>query len=209
MSENNMTSLVWTRGYINYLNMVKLLVGGDGSCFFAGVLLAQSQGYTDGYIIDEHGKKHLKDRKELVRGVRHELALKLEEHRKDQNGEDILWYDYISRGNLRKFAETLPEYSLENMQKELRDGGAVDNVYVELVSEVIKINIFILDKNTQDVYVIGNDIDLLYKSNRNSVVLLYNGSDHFDAVGIKSIRSDNVYTLFGSNHSYIQYIIKR
>ena len=121
-------------------------------------------------------------------------------------------YDTLSKGTLREFSENVTDYSLNNMQKELKTNSAVDNVYIELVSNVFDIDIYIFNLTKEDIYLTGTDFNLYYKE-RNSIFIGYiepfgeNSVGHFEVIGLKN--NGNINTFFRHDHSFVKYIRNR
>lgn len=172
----------------------------DGSCFFHAIFLGYYRPYQIGY---EGGR--LLDRKKFVRNFRDELAKKLEEPVNPQDNNSKILYQTLSNGELESIGKEVPEYSLENLQETLRTGVAVDNAFMEIVSDVLDLDIYILDAKTKDVYPIGTSGELYHKGRR-TVVLLYLPG-HYELVGIKL--NNSIQTLFSPNHDFIESIRER
>jgi len=124
--------LDWTHGdAFHYPNMVRIPVAGDGSCFFHAICRAFSVDYISEQYHDKDGQVHKITKGEFVRGLRNELADKLEQPVDPEDPDSPIYYDIINRGGLREFAASDPsmsKYSLSTMQTELRSGSAVDYV---------------------------------------------------------------------------------
>lgn len=171
-------------------NVVVISTLGDGNCFFHAILRAMNRDYQKA--------KSISDRVNLARSFRNGLADRLEE--KDPlTGKN--YYSGLSLGNLEKFSDTMKEYSLQGLQKELRSSVPVDNIYQELVSDALYKDIYIIDGTKRDVYNVGSSYPLYYKG-RNSIVIFYIPG-HFEVLGIR--HSDGrVDTLFTPEHPLIQ-----
>ena len=187
-------SLDWD-GDFSFPGMVKISTIGDGSCLFHAVINSFFSPYRTGIL---NGTPL--NRVEFVKKFREELADKLGE----TSPTGVRYYDMLSRGQLHKFAETMPSFKLENMQTELRMGGAVDNRFNEFLSMVLNKDIYLLDAEKKDVYVTGLDDDILYLD-RDSIVVMINGG-HYELVGIKN---DNITTLFSWKDPFIVQIRQR
>lgn len=170
-----------------YNNLLKIKILGDGNCFFHAVL----RGFSSYYSI-----KKVEEKKEIVMKFRSELADLLAE--KDASG--VTNYSKLSRGELAEFSKNVPQYTLENMQNELRSNSDVDYVYIEFISDIVQNDIYIIDEKTSDIYVIGDELDLYYK-NRSSIILLFTGN-HYDLIAIKS-KNGAMNTVFSANYPFI------
>lgn len=168
-----------------YPNTMRIPTIGDGSCFFHAIALAYCKIYREG---DNNYKVN------FIRQLRYQLALALSEK-----------YNTLSRGQLPSMSKDMPQYTLDAMQKELNSNHPVDNLYLELCSEVLGIDIYIIDILKRDIYVIG-DKELLSK-NRNSIVLGYIPG-HYELVGVLE-RETFIRTLFPPDHSFITTIKSR
>jgi hypothetical protein len=175
-----------------YPGMIQMETIGDGSCFFHAIAYSMYELYKKSSQIE---------RRKIVRSIRNELADKLSVTQ--DNGKTV--YQNLSRGKLEEFSLCVPEYSLNSMINILKSDRSVDNIFNELVSNILNVDIYLLDGKTKDVYITGNDDDILYK-HRNSVVVLYTPG-HYSLVVIKD---DNDYlSLFEPDHSFIKKIRER
>ena len=182
--------LKWS-GPFKYNNLVRLRTPTDGSCFFHSI----AKSYFKPYIMNTLNIT----RRDFIKQLRKDLAVKLGSKVDPRDPDSPLYYDLLSRGNLRDFSETLPQYSLINIQNELDSDEPVDNVYNEFISDQLDKDIYVLDMTKHDVYVTGSDDDILYKG-RPSIVILYLPG-HYELVGL----NDNgvIRTLFGPDHDLI------
>lgn len=162
-----------------YEGMVKKDEIADGSCFFHCIADSFYKPYQLGTI----------DRKDFVRKLRKDLSLRLDSE-----------YSSLSRGKLREYSRELQDFSLSNLKRQLDSYEFVDNRFNELVSNILNKDIYILDYEKRDVYITGNDDEILYK-NRESIVIIWYNQNHFDLVGI--IEDDKLITLFKPNHPFI------
>jgi len=181
---------------IDYKDIVVLSVPPDGSCFFHAILRA----FNTDYILADKETRVL-----IVRNFRKALALALDEIDL-KTGMKI--YDQLSNGQYLKFAKELcnKQYTMENLQNELLSNEWASDSYLELISEQLYIDIYILDENTGDIYPISNNFSILHKG-RNSIILLYRGN-HYDTLGCKNSSGDFNY-FFVPTHPLIQTIRNR
>ena len=152
-------------------NLVVLPTIGDGNCFFHAILRAFNRDYKD---------KGIGDRVNMARTLRNGLADLMEEI-DPLTGKN--YYSGLNNGELEKISYGVKEYNLEALQKELRSSSPVDNIYQELVSNLINKDVYIIDGTKKDMYQIGSAFSLYYKG-RNSVIIYYIPG-HFEVVGIK------------------------
>ena len=201
-SRENYESLNWKE--IPYPNMVRIKTIPDGSCFFHALCNAFFIPYRTGKITCDDGSEISITQRQIVKGLRDDLAKKLAS-RIDANPESPRYYDVISRGQLGDFSMGVNHYSLENMQKELQSDDPIDHIYNEFISDLINKDIYLLDLEKEDVYVTGNDIDILYK-NRESIVIL-SMPGHYELVGVRD--NGTIKTLFKPDHEFIVMIYNR
>jgi hypothetical protein len=194
--------LNWKKNFI-YPNMFRLKTEADGSCFFHAIAKAFFLPYQTERI---NGMPISK--KQIIKGFRHDLAAELDRPFNEDNPKGPCKYDMLSRGNLKDFAKECPQYRKKSMQKELMSSHAVDNVYNEFVSNELNKDIYILHREKQDVYITGDDIDLLYKG-RQSIVLIYlEKQGHFELVGLQNEKGQ-FDTIFSPDHPFIQAVKNR
>lgn len=158
--------------------LVILKVNGNGSCFFNSIFKSLT-GYDD---------------ERSVQKLRYELSLKIKHY-----------YNMLSRGELLEFSKSVNTYSLENMQKELNSYRPVDTSYLELVSDLLNKDIYIIKNNE---FLTLDESEFYYKG-RDSIIITYSGdgdSGHYDSVGVieneivNNIGRENIKTLFSKNH---------
>ncbi len=195
--------LKW-QGAFQYPSMVRIRTFMDGSCMFHGILnsffIPYKLGMCNGVPLN---------RKAFIKEIRKDLSIKLGEPIDPENPGGLRHYDILSRGKLSKFSDNkgLEQYSLRNMQKQLLNSReAVDNVYNEFLSNIFDIDIYMLDLNKKDVYMVGEDSGILYKD-RGSVILLYMPG-HYELIGLED-PSGNIITYFSPHHSFIESIRAR
>lgn len=192
----------WNRNF-KYPNLVRLRTEMDGSCFFHALAKAYCRPYIEGRYDDKSF-----NRQEFIKDLRQELADMLDSPVNPSDNTSLTYYQTISRGQLPNLSKDFPECSLENMQKELSTSMEIDFKYMEFISDVIMKDIYLLDADRQDVYVVGNEFDILYKG-RESIVL-YFLPGHFELVGYRTEKNLNIIqTLFPPNHDFILAIQQR
>ena len=195
-------SLNWDSSGFSYPGMVRIRTIADGSCFFHAIANAYCEPYRTGVLT---GGIPI-DKKQFVKCLRYDLSLKLAEKINPLDPSSPIHYDTLSRGELRNFAKMVPEYTLENMRKELDSSAPVNNVYNEFISNQLNKDIYLLDAVKKDVYLVGRDDDILYKG-RDSIVLLYTPG-HYDLVGV--LQGNGIpATLFKSDNPFIKALQSR
>lgn len=163
-------------------NLVRIRIPLDGSCFFHAI----ARSYFKPYITGKLDSKPFNKIK-FIRELRKSLAVKLGS--KISPTSELTYYETLSRGQLPEIARTMPAFSLKSLQEELDSSRSVGNIYNEFISDQLDKDIYILDGSKRDVYMTGNDDEILYKS-RPSIVLLFipqenqkgNGG-HYELVG--------------------------
>jgi len=197
--DNEYEPMNWNRDF-EYPGMVRIRVPTDGSCFFHAI----AKSYFKPYIMGSLNGNPI-NRNDFIVKLRKDLANKLASKVNPLDPESPIYYDILSRGNLREISQSLPNYSLENMMHELNSNHPVDNVYNEFISNQLNKDIYLLDLVKQDVYMTGSDDEILYK-NRPSIVILYIPG-HYELVGIQD--KDSIMTVFDPTHPFIQAIQNR
>lgn len=176
--------------FIELPNLVILTTVSDGSCFFHSVLRA----FNTSYITS----KSITERVNLARTFRNALADRLEEI-DPITGKN--YYSGLNQGRLSEISEGIKEYTKEGLQKELRSESSVDNIYQELISNALHIDIYIIDGAKKDIYSVGSSFDCYYKG-RNSIILYYSGG-HYEVIGLKHSNGE-IDTIFTPLHPLIQ-----
>jgi hypothetical protein len=147
---------------------------GDGSCFFHSIMLAINPDYI---------KESLSNRINMIHNLRKNLADLLD---KDKS-ENLTWYNYLSRGTLKILSETIDDYSLDNMKKELLEMGPVDEKFYEYVSDILNIDLYIINSSNNNI--VNLEKDFYYKQ-RNSICLYFTPG-HYELLSVK--RNDTLY----------------
>lgn len=200
LSDNEWERLDWKSPF-GFKGMIRIRTPKDGSCFFHALAKSYFRPYMTGKLDGEPFNK-----KEFIKNLRKSLAEKLASRVKPTDPASLRHYDLLSRGTLEEFSKSVPAYSLENMQKELMDPSKpVDNVYNEFISNQLNKDIYILDAVKRDVYITGDDDEILYKGRPSIVILYFPG--HYELIGLKT--DEKLKVLFDPNHSFIRTIRKR
>lgn len=200
LTDVEMERLDW-RGPFQYPNLVRIRVPPDGSCFFHAI----AKSYFEPYILGRWSNGKPVDRRKFIATLRKDLSVKLGSKIDPSDSNSTTYYDTLSRGRLADFSQSVPQYSLDSMMKELNSNRSVDNVYNEFISDQLNRDIYILDAVKRDVYMTGHDDDILYK-NRKSIVILYLPG-HYELVGVyeKGVTK----TIFDPSHDLIRAIRQR
>lgn len=164
-----------------YPELIRINSIGDGDCFFHSVMNA---------LYSEYKNSDTVKRKKLIKELKDSLIIYLESE-----------YKNLSRGNLESFSTEIPEFSLENMKKELSLSTPIDNKYNELVSNYLSIDIYLLDYEKQRRYITGQDDDILIKDRNSIIILVLPG--HYEFVGVRKSEF-TVQTVFHPDHPLIK-----
>lgn len=170
--------LNWSNEEFDYEDMVYIDTIGDGNCLFHAILQAFYTPYIEGYIAD---RKHPLDRKLFVDKMKKDFSENLTMKRPGYGNKT--WYDTLSRGKLEELSKEFRILEVENLKKLLLIRFPLDNIFNEYISEVLGLDIYILDGDNKRVYIFGDENDLYYKG-RKSIVLMYHNS-HYSTVGVK------------------------
>lgn len=173
-------------------DFVKINAIGDGSCMFHSIM----QCFNRSYIESSMGKKMT-----IIKKLREDLANILNEK---ISPSTITVYDGLSRGELKNMSDENPSLSLISMKKSLGSSEWGDTRFLELLSNILDINIFVIYKREKYniLYQLG-DSEIYIKENRDSIIIYNSSNVHFDSVGLVS--KDGVRTLF----SYGEDVIKK
>lgn len=177
--------------------IVALNTYGDGNCYFHSILGA----FCKKYIISNSYEQKLT----YVSKLRYVLSNQLNS---PYPGTSLKYYDVISNGSLRENSEFITECSLEYMMRELNSNNPVGNIYQELISDCLNIDIYLIDITKGDIYFTACDYNNLYK-NRNSIVIGYNDYcndkiiNHYETIAVISDLGIPQ-TFFTFDHPFIQ-----
>ena len=140
---------------------------GDGSCFIHSVLGACNKKYQN---------LNRMEKINMVREIRNLIGDYLEKG-------DI--YDKLSRGSLKEFSQYLPEVDKKNMVKYMKSNSWINYLYIELLSKLFDINIYIVYNlhTSNNLYKLG-DNELLYNSKLNSIFINYIDDTHFETLNL-------------------------
>ena len=198
--------LNWGKGFEKF-RMTRICTIADGNCFFHALLNA----FFENYRI-ERLDQIVMSKSEIVSNLRHNLAVRLSEPSNSKDNKSFCHYDLLSRGNFRVFSEAVPDYSLSEMKRRLDSSASIGNEFNEFLSNQLNKDIYLLELKREDVYITGNDKDLLYK-NRDSIVILYM-EGHYELIGLlpegsNGIGEQPIDTLFKPSHPFIRFLNER
>jgi hypothetical protein len=170
---------------------------GDGSCFFHAILEAFDKSYKA--LSQEEKIK-------FVAKFRVSLAqhLTFKEYEKLGNGSIAEYYTavYGERSKDKKNAATLGwAYYLKKLSSSTEWVGE-DLQVTEFVSNIIGIDVYILQDRLRDIYMFAPDCKSMFK-NRPSIVLLNVDNIHYETIGIMG-KDGVIRTLFPPTNSFIK-----
>lgn len=178
---------------------------GDGHCLLHALCLA----FYPPYILSTKNGVRT-SRVQVVRTMRQELATALTQT--SPNGYDT-FYSYLYDGNLQRNAGEVRDYSLSVMHNELRSSTFLGNGYLQLISDTINKDIYVLDAASHELYP-SSELRYSCRGNRASIIVLYHKHNaHFSLIGVDEMQLDgkgslvktgNIRALLSCNHSLIQ-----
>lgn len=191
-------SLDWSSGEFYYPGLTRVRSIGGMSSLLHAALLAFFIPYRTNKL---NGQMVL--RKDMISSLRQRMASRLTELADPSQSATIRIYDCLYKGKCVELASAIKSYTLEVMTSELMDENFfLDDKYLELVSNEINKDIYILDSRTHDVYVKTEDSDIFYK-NRGTIVLLAL-PNHFEVVGIENPDDPNdIRTYFDADSPFV------
>jgi hypothetical protein len=142
----------------------------DGNCLFHAILFSL-------------GRKDV-----VVSELRQLLADRLHRH-----------YDSLHNGEIRSFSESVPEFSLERMEKELRSNRPIGYGYISFIADQIDRDIYVIDGMRRTLY---RSDEVTVKGRRAIVVFYANG--HYESVGARSDRYASFDVDFHPGHEFIR-----
>mgnify|MGYP005999243379 CR=1 FL=1 len=185
-------------------DLVSLGTIGDGNCFYHAILQGFNKSYRKGDITE---KRKLTIRLKLL------LASVLDE-KNPETGETF--YNELGNGEISKLSESILKseendpnckdmiLTKENMQRKLISNEWGDYTVLELVSNQLDIDIYVLSEAQKDVYLCGDKENLL--KGRKSVIIIHR-TNHFETVGLKV--QNNIITFFDKDNDIIKFLRSR
>lgn len=196
---NYYAEIHWNNGFEQW-SLVRFSTPMDGSCLFHAI----SNSFFSPYHSEILHGKHV-SRNKMVAALRKELSQKLAS-KISTDPDAPSYYDILNGGNTSAFAEAVPEFNLDYMQKQLDSNTPIGYGYMEFIGNALNKDIYILEALRHDIYV-TDELPLTIKGNRNSIVLYYmNG--HYELLGIKN-QNGSFDTHFTPNHSFIRFLYNR
>jgi len=197
---SNSIPLRWNSDYSRW-NLQVIRVPGDSHCLFHSIC----RGFYAPYIQEiKDGEKI--SRLSIVKQFRDEVATRLTSV---QEGTDKTVYETLYGGSLaQQAAESVSDYSLKNMQETLRTNSFIGHAYLQLISDSIDKDIYILDLKNKDIY-ISHELLFSCRGNRPSIIILYDDvGQHYDLIGIKDVKGI-IWTLLSPRHSFVMFLFGR
>jgi hypothetical protein len=137
-------------------------------------------------------------------------------------------YDNLLGGELKRRAEEIKmeqsklpieelrsgefvDYTIEGIRRLLLSNEPFDIHLLQLVSDYLGIDIYILECSTKDVPLFGEEELKYYYRNRPSIVLLHHTTtcEHFETIGLYDKDHRDIITQFSPDHEFIQKIRSR
>lgn len=172
----------------NYnLNLYSLPTIGDGSCMLHAIFQCFNKHYIE--YKDDY------DKMLMIHNFRKYLADELEN---DKN------YENLSRGEITEISNFIPELNKENMKRYLNSSKWLNIFFLEYISNILDLDIYIYDDTTKNIYKTGDEE--IYFKERKSIIIRYYRDAHFESICVDT--PDGYKTLF-SNDSYIIKEIKK
>jgi len=198
LSPGTYTDLVWDGPFAGF-NMVRILSIGDGSCLLHSIANA----YFTPYRLEKLNGLSV-SRRQIVRQLRDELAVHLAEPVDPLQPDGPRVYDNLANGEQVHLGKELPqEYGLEALLAKLRSDDAMGDEFIELISDRLDKDLYVLDAATRDVYMLG---DGTFIKGRDSIVLLFLPG-HYELIGLRV--GGSIQTHFSPHHALIQAIRSR
>jgi len=168
-------------------NFIPISTIGDGSCFLHALLQSCNKTYN---------KLDLNHKKLMVRKLRLLMGNYLE-------NSDI--YGRLSRGELEEISNFVMETKKDYMVKYIKSDSWITYHYIEMISNIFNINIFIINNGKNTIYNFG-DNELLYNKKRNSIFINYIDQAHFESLAVRT--KDGRKTYFSPKSSVIEITMK-
>lgn len=193
------TKLGWQRRGFNNFNIYVHDTIGDGHCLLHTIMCGIHVPYRLGH---KNGVKI--NRTVEMRRIRSKMANALEEI---DPKTDIPYYYSIGGGALADFGVSDPDFSLRNIKKVLNSSAYLGNEHIIMISYFLKISIYVLEKERQDIYC----FDVLPDETTSSIVTLYSDTPtpHYELISIKTDSSTDYITHFAPEHEFINFLRQR
>ncbi len=187
-------------------NVVRIATIGEGSCFFHSLLKAMDKSYQENRSLNFRLDRAQKLRRDLA------LTLTLEDpknpgdinYKTASNGSFWGMWNHAREAKLRGSLGTMGlevDFSLQGMINLLNSYQFVGDEVYDYVSQLIKMNIYVMRLYTDNLYLHTTASN---PSNTSSVVIAGNGG-HYETIGLKT--TNGIQTVFNNGHQFIQKII--
>ena len=187
-------------------DVVRIATIGEGSCFFHSLLKAMDKTYQENQSLNFRLDRAQKLRRDLA------LTLTLED---PKNPGDInyktaakrsfweMWNNQREaklRGSLGTMGLEV-DYSLHGMIGLLNSYQFVGDEVYDYVSQLIKMNIYVMRLYTDNLYLHTTASN---PANKSSIVIAGNGG-HYETIGLKT--PNGIQTVFNNGHKFIKKIV--
>jgi len=189
----------WENGFESW-SLVRFQTPMDGSCLFHAIANSFFEPYRKEIL---NGNQVSRDK--IIASLRKELAEVLSKKISDKPDAPT-HYEILSGGNIGEFAKTIPEFTLEYMQEQLRARFSIGYGYIEHIGNVLKKDIYIIEHLRCDLYM-TNEFPYIAKGNRGSIVLYYL-EGHYELVGVRN-NNGSFDTFFSPKHTFIKFLYNR
>jgi len=172
---------------------------GHGSCLFYSVVQGIYPQFIQGY---DDSLEFVINQEKYIQHLREDMADDLPRKSNHDIDDSLSWYDILLGGNIRDKSKDIPNLTLENLQEKLRNGSTPDiesEVFIELMSKMFNVDIYIIDDNSMDLVILDEDI---YYEGRLSIIL-YLKYEHYRLVIHRNDR-DHYALNFESSHPLIE-----
>jgi len=159
---------------------------GDGSCLLHSIIYSSCKKYRN---MSESEKI------EYVKNLRKHLSVLFNEGKN---------YSYLSRGEISEISNFLPAMKKENMKLYMNSNKWLNIFFLEYISNLLNLDIFIINQNRQELYQTGDKE--IYIKGRDSVVINYIDNLHFESAGLES--NGKIITLFHRDSPVIKKLKK-
>lgn len=188
------------KNYEQYM-IVSIPSPGDGSCFIHSFLNA----FYINYRLQKDSNGKYVSRKEIVNRLRNRLADRLRSPSDPLFPDGPTIYDTLGNGEIKKMAKDNKEYTVDSLESRLRSNSFIGYEFIEFFCNEYSKDIYVLDDSKKDIYMFGHDTNLF--KNRDSVVILFTGGNHFETIGVAG--DGQIVTHFTASNPFIKFLQSR
>jgi hypothetical protein len=201
---NYYSEIKWGNGFEQW-PLVRFSTQGDGSCLFHAI----ANSFFRPYHTEMLDGKHV-PRSRMITTLRRELSERLAMKVSD-DPDSPTYYEQMNRGYTAQWAKDakVEEYTLPYMQNELNSNSYIGYGYIEFIGNALNKDIYVLEAMRRDIYrLVDEDLELIVKGNRNSIILYYMDGGHYELVGVRN--ADGTFdTHFSPDHTLIRFLYGR